>query len=208
MTEQAIPTKCKACSKVMSTPLVCDFCHAMNPQAASVTDYFTLLGVPRQFDLDANELRRRFFALSQHAHPDFHSGESTEVQQLSLQMSAAINDAYRTLCDAPSRAEYLLELLGGKSSANDKSVPDGFLATMMMMQEELADAKSAGNAAELKRLADVLSTQQEGLMNRVRTLFAEHQEAVACNAMRSDVLAEIRKQLNAVSYVRKLLSQV
>jgi hypothetical protein len=102
----------------------------------------------------------------------------------------------------------LLELLGGKCSAADKSVPDGFLGTMMMMQEEIADAKSAGNAAELARIRQVLQTQHDGLMKRIAKLFNDHQEAVACNAVVTNTLDEIRKNLNAVSFVKKLLSQV
>jgi molecular chaperone HscB len=205
MDNKAIPSKCAACDRAMSTPVVCDYCHAL--QAPGLTDYFTLLGVERRFDIDEAELHRRFLALNRHAHPDFHGGESPEVQALSLRVSAAINDAYRTLRDPAARAGYLLELLGGQSSAQDKSVPEGFLSTMMMMQEEIADARAAGDADELSRLAQVLQTQRDGLMRTIGGLFQEHQRSVACNAVAAGVLGEIRQQLNAVSYVRKLLSQ-
>ena len=205
--EQAVPSKCRQCSQPMSTPVVCDFCHAIDA-AALTTDYFQLLGLERRYDLDERELHRRFVALSRHAHPDFHAAESVEVQELSLRVSAAVNDAYRTLKDPAGRAAYLLELLGGKSSAEDKSVPEGFLGTMMMMQEEIADAKSRGDAREIERLRAVLTTQRDGLIRRIAGLFQEHQEGVACQAVRTDLLDEIRKQLNAVSYVRKLLSQL
>lgn len=205
--KQALPAKCKHCEKPMSTPVVCDFCSALNP-VPTMTDHFSLLGLPRQFDLDQEQLRDKFLALNRHAHPDFHGGESADVQGLSLRISSAVNDAYRVLRDDATRAAYLLELLGGKSSASDKSVPDGFLPTMMMMQEELADAKAAANTAELGRIRQVLQTQHDGLMKRIAKLFQDHQDAVACNAVVTDTLDEIRKQLNAVSYVRKLLSQV
>lgn len=206
-TRSAIPSKCDQCDKPMSTPLVCDYCHALDP-SATMTDHFTLLGLPQRFDLDEEELRRSYVALSRHAHPDFHTRDTDEVRQLHLNVSAAINDAYHTLKDPARRAAYLLECLGGKSSAEDKSVPDGFLPTMMMMQEELAEATQAADEAELKRLRDVLQTQHDGLMHRIAGLFGEHQEAVVCEAVRGDLLDEIRKQLNAVSYVKKLLSQV
>ena len=191
----------------MSTPLVCDFCHALNPAAAEV-DYFTMLGLPRRFDLDVDELRRKYLALSRHAHPDYHTEEDADVQRLHLHVSANVNDAYRTLLDPARRAAYLLEQLGGASSADDKSVPDGFLGTMMMMQEELEEVKSDGNAAELKRIGDVLHTQHDGLLRRIAGLFAEIDDAVGCEAIRKDLLGKLRKQLNAVSYVKKLVSQV
>jgi molecular chaperone HscB len=184
-TEQAVPAKCKRCDSPMSQPVVCDFCHSLNPPPAA-TDYFALLGVPRQFDLDGEELRRRFLALSRHAHPDFHAGETQEVQGLSLRISAAINDAYRTLADLAARAGYLLELLGGQSAVDDKSVPDAFLGTMMMMQEELADAKAARRQDELDRLRGVLQTQRDGLLRRIEGLFREHQDAIACQAVRAE----------------------
>ena len=50
--DQVTPVKCHHCEKPMSTPAVCDYCHTVGPDAA-VADHFTLLGLPRQFDLDA-----------------------------------------------------------------------------------------------------------------------------------------------------------
>jgi len=206
--ERVAPAKCTHCDKPMTTPLVCDYCHALFPKVAASSDYFTMLGVPRRFDLDEDVLHRKFLALNRHAHPDFHANDSPEVQQLSLSVASAVNDAYRTLKDPATRGAYLLELLGGKSSADDKSVPDGFLATMLMMQEELEDARGADDREELARLREVLRTQQAGLLRRIAGLFGQIESAAACEAVRSGLLNEIRKQLNAVSYVRKLLSLV
>ena len=202
--EGVAPAKCSRCERPMSTPVVCDFCHTLEPGAVG-TDYFSLMSLPRRFDLSAEEIRQRFLALNRHTHPDFHAAEPAEVQSLSLKMSAAVNDAYRVLADPASRGDYLLELLGGPSSAADKSVPEGFLGTMMMMQEEIADAAAGGHAEELARIGQVLRTQRDGLMRRIEGLFADYDQAVACNFTREDLLLEIRQQLNAVSYVRKLL---
>lgn len=203
--EQVLPSKCKLCERPMSFPVVCDFCHALDPSAVAA-DYFALLGLDRRFDLDSEQLHRNYLALNRHAHPDFHDNDNAEVRQLHLRVSANVNDAYRTLSDPAARAAYLLELLGGKSSADDKGVPEGFLGTMMMMQEEVEDAVAAEDDEEIQRLRTVLATQRDGLLRRIAGLFDEHQEALACEAIRNDLLDEIRGQLNAVSYVRKLLS--
>jgi molecular chaperone HscB len=200
---QTIPAKCQRCEKPLSDVTVCDYCHSLNPGAAAV-DYFTLLGLPQQFELDEDLLTTRFHALSRTVHPDTHGSQSADAQLLAVQLSAAVNDAYRTLKSPFLRAGYLLELLGGKSSAEDKSVPEGFLSTMMMMQEEVHDAQVAGDAAELARLRAVLKTQHDGLIRRIGGLFADLAGAASCQAVRNDLLGEIRRQLNAVSYVRKL----
>lgn len=204
--DQATPVKCSHCDKPMSTPAVCDYCHTVSPDAA-VADHFTLLDLPRRFDLDGDEIQRKFLALSRHAHPDFHADDTPEVQQLHLKVSAALNEAYRTLKDPAARAAYLLTLFGGKSSAEVKSVPDGFLGTMMMMQEELTDAIDADDRSEIARIAEVLKTQHDGLLRRIGVLYEQYQESVSCKAVVDDLLGELRQQLNAVSYVKKLLSQ-
>lgn len=203
---QAIPTKCQRCDKPLSDVTMCDFCHSLNPAAAGV-DYFTLLGLPPQFELDAEVLRERFLALSRTVHPDMHGGDAADAQGLAVQLAAAVNDAYRTLRSPDLRAAYLLELVGGKSSAQDKSVPEGFLGTIMMMQEEVHDAKAGGHAVELERLRGVLKTQHDGLIRRIAGLFCELAAGAACVAVRKDLQGEIRRQLNAVSYVAKLLEQ-
>jgi len=201
--EQTFPAKCAKCNKTISTPLVCDYCSAPQ-ELTGAEDYFAMLGMPRKFDLDVKALRRKFLALNRHAHPDYHTGDSPEVRRLSLRVSASINNAYRTLLDPAARAGYLLERLGGKSSANDKSVPVGFLETMMMMQEELHEAISQSDQRELARLTEVLKNQHDGLLAKIAKTFATFQQDLPCKAMREETLDELRKQVNAVAYVRKL----
>ena len=205
--ERALPAKCAHCSWELSTPFFCDYCETLNPNSG-VADHFHLFGLPRRYDIDEKSLHDSYIALSRHAHPDYHVEDAPEVQSLSMTVSSQVNQAFRTLSDPVRRAAYLLELLGGPSSADDKSVPEGFLETMMMMQEELQDARAAADEEALGRLGNVLRTQQDGLMKRVAGLYAELDEAVPCEATRQDLLHQLRKQLNAVAYVRKLLSQV
>ncbi|HHH76582.1 MAG TPA: Fe-S protein assembly co-chaperone HscB [Phycisphaerae bacterium] len=201
--EQTFPAKCSQCNKPISTPLVCDYCSAPQ-ELTGAEDYYEMLSMPRSFDMDLKELRRKFLSLNRHAHPDYHTADSPEVRSLSLRVSATINNAYRTLLDPAARAGYLLELLGGKSSANDKSVPDGFLETMMMMQEELHQAIEKSDERELARLGDVLKNQHDGLLAKIAETFATFQQDLPCKAMREESLDELRKQVNAVAYVRKL----
>jgi molecular chaperone HscB len=203
---QTLPTKCAQCDAVIEGTAVCDDCKSLNP-AATMMDHFSLLGLPRTYDLDPDELRRKYLALSRHAHPDYHVGESGEVQQLHMQVSAALNEAYRTLKDPASRASYLLERMGGPSLAEDKSVPEGFLETMMMMQEEVNEARQDGHEAELERLRGVLRDQRDGLIRRISDLFGQYQQALACQGVTRDLRDELRKKVNAVSYVTKLLAQ-
>lgn len=201
----ALPAKCVACSRPLCSAVVCDYCHTLHPVSAP-TDYFQLLGVPRHFDMQAEELRRRYLELSRHAHPDFFTGDSPESQSLALTVASSLNDAYRTLADPIERAEYLVELLGGQSSAADKSVPTGFLDEMMVLQEELHEARAAGDHRALDRKAEALRGRLAGMMAGVTGLFADFESQVGCEGTRLECLARIRRQLNAVSYVRRLVA--
>ena len=84
----------------------------------------------------------------------------------------------------------------------------GRVADGMHRAGDAGFAGFADQCSELARIRAVLQTQHDGLMRRIAQLFQDHQDAVACNALATDALDDIRKQLNAVSYVKKLLSQV
>jgi molecular chaperone HscB len=197
--------KCVACSRELHSAAVCDYCHTLNPVSAPA-EYFSLLGVPQRYDLDTDELRRRYLELSRHAHPDFFTANSPESQALALKVSSSLNDAYRTLSDPIERAEYLQELLGGKSSAADKSTPDGFLEEMMVLQEELTEAKHSGDHLALERHSATLHKRLCEMMARVAQLFADFEDQVGCEGIRLECLGRIRRLLNGVSYLRRLVS--
>lgn len=202
---QAVPAKCVACEREISAAVVCDYCHSLNPISAP-TDYFTLLGAPRKFDLDADELRRKYLELNRYAHPDFHTNDSPEVKDLSLTVASALNDAYRILSDPISRAAYLLELLGGKSSADDKSTPDGFLAEVATVQEELYEARAAGDDAKVNEMAATLAERLDAMVAELAEVFGGFGAQVGCEAIRQSEMVKIRRQLNAISYIRRLLT--
>ncbi len=199
----AVPAKCIACDREMHQAVVCDYCHALNP-VNGPTDYFTLLGVPRRYDQDADALRRRFLALNRHAHPDFHAGESPEVIELALNVSSAVNDAYRTLSDPVRRADYLLGLLGGPAGADDRSTPEGFLMEIADLQEQIGEARADGDAATLERMAADLKARYRAMLATLGDLFARFDTQLGCETLRQDELKRIRRHLNAISYIRKL----
>ena len=68
-------------------------------------NYLEVFGLPRRLAIDADELQRRFYALSRQHHPDFHQGATAEEQAKALESSALVNAAYRTLRDPIARIE-------------------------------------------------------------------------------------------------------
>ena len=182
----------------MNSPLFCGNCRTLHP--ATDLSHFELIGLPPRYDLDATELRRKYLHCSRDIHPDHHGGVP-EKADLSLRTSARLNEAYRILSDPLLRAEYLLELLGGKSSAEDKTVPQEVLAQTLLFREEIEEAQAASDHDALA----VLEPQVRAL----RDAAMESAVDLARRLPGSDELrVQLRQKLNAIKYYQKLLEQL
>jgi len=173
-------------------------------------NHFERLGLPGRFSVDAAELERSYLALSRGVHPDFHLTGADADRAASLEASALLNEAYTTLKDPFSRAEYLLTLEGGPTAAEFKQLPPGFLAEMLEARERVEMAR--GNPAEMAQLATEFETQFEGILKQVREGFARLASTEASEASNApeaaNLLTGIRGLLNAAKYVRGLLRDI
>jgi len=138
------PQRCRTCNHVLTSPAVCMDCHQLYDEAASA-DHFHLLGLSRRYEIDEAELERRFLELSRALHPDYFAAHGENVLMVSMQLTSKLNEAYRVLKDPLQRAGYLLELFGGPTAAADKSVPEGLLPEMMLLREQLEEARLRGD---------------------------------------------------------------
>src|SRR5689334_9428852 len=107
-------------------------------------DHFDRLGLPRRFAVDAAELERQYLARSRAVHPDYHAAGAAGDLEASLELSAAVNEAYNTLKDPFARAEYLLRLEGGPTAAEHGQMPPAFLAEMLDLREQVEAARGRG----------------------------------------------------------------
>lgn len=113
------------------------------------TDYFEVFGLPRKLGIDPEELQRRFYELSRRVHPDFFQTATPAEQAGSLERSALVNRAYRTLRDLVSRVEYLIQLEEGRETREGATgikpkAPADLLEEMLEVQEALQEAKARG----------------------------------------------------------------
>ena len=84
-------------------------------------DHFDRLGLPRRFSLNATDLEREYLAAQPSAASRFPSSRLPTEQAASVELSAALNEAYATLKDPFRRAEYLLKLDGGPRPRNRRT---------------------------------------------------------------------------------------
>ncbi len=169
-----------------------------------MTDAFRRLGLPRRFVLDAGELERAYLAHSRAVHPDYHLAGASADLGASLELSAAVNEAYNTLRDPFARAEHLLALEGGPSAAEQKQVPPAFLAEMLDLREQLETARAAGGG-RLDALAADFDRRATGFLNTVSALFGRYEASATNSPDRANLLKDVRASLNAAKYVRGLI---
>jgi len=195
------PARCVTCEMLQHAPLACHDCHQVLAHVQGA-DYFELFGLIPNYFIDADDLARKYLGISRNIHPDKFATAGDEMQSFALRMSAAVNKAHEVLRDPFLRAEYLLESAGGPSAAQDKSVPGDLLPQVMMLREEIEEAKSSGDSDTLARIRADVTAQKRDAESRVADLCRGIDRADA------GAKADLRQQLNALKYLNNLLMQL
>jgi molecular chaperone HscB len=193
-----VPKKCLACDAQLTSPIVCQGCHSLYPVPKEV-DYFDLLGLPRRYDIDLAELNERFVALSRHVHPDYFSQAAEPARQLSVRLSAELNDAVQLLRDPVLRADYLLETAGGQSAPQDRTVPTEVLSQTLLLREEIDDARTSHDPARLAELRQTVDLRRRELIERIGEL------APRVPTASDEDKVQLRRTINSVKYFANLL---
>ncbi|MEZ4401775.1 MAG: Fe-S protein assembly co-chaperone HscB [Kofleriaceae bacterium] len=166
----------------------------------STPDPFAVLGLEPRFDLERQALEERFRERSREVHPDRFVGAPAAARTQALISTRALNDAYQVLRHPQRRAEVLLAQHGVVIGDREVLEP-AFLAEILELREELADARVAGDLATVTRLAGVMRARQRALLDQVAAQFAR----VAAGA--TDALAAIKRDLITLRYVDRYLDE-
>jgi molecular chaperone HscB len=169
-----------------------------------MTDHFHRLGLPRRFVVDAGELERAYLARSRAVHPDYHLAGSAADLGASLELSAAVNEAYNTLRDPLARAEHLLALEGGPGASEQKQMPPEFLAEMLEAREEIEQAR-AGCPDDAAVLGASFEARFDAILTEAAGLFAKLERLPPDDPQRVNLRRQVRGLLNAARYVRGLI---
>lgn len=187
----------------------------MSLEPLSVTDsYFTLLGVP--VGVDDATLSARFKDLSRRYHPDRWATADAATQAAALDSSALVNDAFRTLRDPFTRAEYLLRRERGTrpdTAARDQKPPQELFARVLELQEALMEYQEAAmedDDATLARVRPDLEAAKtefeaayETLRGRLAELFARYDAGERDAAL--DGLGDV---VGTRGYLRRVLTNL
>ena len=152
-------------------------------------DFFTLLGLPRQFAVDQSALDSRFRELQREVHPDRFAAADDAARRASMMLATQINEAYQTLRSPLKRATYLLSLSGVDVGAeSNTAMSPEFLMLQMEWREQVADARAEKDLAALQSL-------ESGVREAIRTAYADL----------GQYLAHVSDSAVAVETVRQLM---
>jgi molecular chaperone HscB len=164
--------------------------------------FYEALGLEPKLSLDPDDLKKRFYERSRQWHPDRFSRASQEEQQRALDMTAQLNDAFRTLRDPVTRAEYFLKQQGLELS---KDAPPELLEEVFELNMALEELRSGDESAR-PQLAEAqerfLGMRAE--IDKELTRFFVKYDALPD----SPVLDEIRGALNRRRYIGNLVREV
>lgn len=185
-------------------------------------DFFAVFGLDRRMNLALADLEERFYTLSRKLHPDNFYRASKEEQESSLDQSARLNDAYRTLRDPVTRAEYLLSLEGQPVEKKGSGVPPELLEEVFELNEWLVEWRAAAPEpaqsahrnevrAQLLRAKANLEKRLETFLAELQTLFGRWDQALAAGGSQPDraaIIESMGKVLAKRKYLQHVVSEI
>ena len=142
----------------------------------SSMNHFELFNLPVALDIDLASLKSEFLKLQQQYHPD-----KAEDKDQALIKSSEINQAFKVLSHADSRAGYLLALKK-QDHHLDQSISDfEFLQSALEIREQLDDAASTDDLVSLKK---EVSQWIDGLVREFKIDYADEDWSEARDTVR------------------------
>jgi curved DNA-binding protein CbpA len=184
-----------------------------------VTDYFALLGEPRQPWLDEEELKSKFFTLSSSVHPDRAHALPEKEKQNAHERYIELNAAYHCLREPKERLRHLIELQTGRKPVQVQEVPGDMVEIFFRIGQACREADEL-----LKRKAIVTSPillveffeQGQPLTERLMKVsrdLAERQtrliaELKTINAESSQQIERLEQIQQTLSYLHRWMAQL
>jgi molecular chaperone HscB len=104
----------------------------------SAQDHFSLLGLPKTFNIAPQVLESAWKRVALAVHPDRFATRSAAEKRVAMQWSSQANEAYRILKHPMSRARYLCELSGiDLQTETNTAMSSDFLFRQMSWHEQL-----------------------------------------------------------------------
>ena len=174
-------------------------------------DYYEIFGLPRSLNLSGADLQERFYRLSRELHPDRFIRKPQAEQQRALDLSSALNDAYRTFKDPIKRAQYLLALEGFDiGEQRSKDVPPELLEEVFELNMALEEMRGGDDSVrpQLEQAERNFVGMLEETDEKLQALFEQYDAGRHDAGLSRDTLTQVRNALNRRKYIQNLVIEI
>ncbi|XP_050694095.1 iron-sulfur cluster co-chaperone protein HscB-like isoform X6 [Eriocheir sinensis] len=175
------PNQCWSCQSVIPTDTeFCLSCKSLQPLNKQ-RDYFTVLGIQKNFSIDTKALAKRFRMLQAQYHPDRYTLNPEREQQFAHDHSSAVNKAYQCLLHpVDMNLEFLMavmEMNEELAEAEDKDTIQAIRQRNMTILDSLlkeADAAFSSNDINTARVVVAKIKYYNSIYEKVKALERKH----------------------------------
>ncbi|CAG9460607.1 unnamed protein product [Pedinophyceae sp. YPF-701] len=174
----------------------CGRCNAVQPLHTE-HDYFKLMGIDEPcYDIDLAALEKAFKAAQFQLHPDRFGGASSAEQEVSADLSSALNEAYHVLKCPLLRAKHLLRLLQPDVDHDHDEEATTRDPELLMWAMELREAVEDASADELEKM-------REDTQARV-----DERVAAVSAAFKAGDLAQVQTEVVRLRYLKRAMHSI
>lgn len=131
--------RCWNCSSSLDfEDMFCQSCNSLN-RIDDCVSYFEIFGQPEKFNLNVQELSKKFKLLQTKLHPDKYSVKSERELDIATECSSVVNNAFKTIHHPLNRGIYMLERKGMALHEGEIAMESSFLMKIMQIHETLAE---------------------------------------------------------------------
>jgi len=165
-------------------------------------NYFELYDMPVSMKPDVQQVKQKFYELSRRYHPDFYTNAPDKEQADVLEKSSLVNKALKVLQQPDETIKYVLQLHGLLEEEEKYQLPGSFLAAMLDLNEQIAEAKMEDNAAALQQIQSTINDIQSNLYEPVQQIVEHYQEGVTTK----EELLQVKDYYYKKKYLTRILA--
>ena len=138
----------------------------------ALKNYFEMLNQPQTFAVDSLSLENAYQTLMARFHPDRFVNAPLVEKRVAEQVSVRINEAYQTIKNDLSRAQYLCSLKG-MNVHERRPMPPAVLMKQMDWHEMLEAALATGDTVRMYDLREEVTNERKTLLVQMQAAFDE-----------------------------------
>ena len=165
-------------------------------------NYFELYDMPVTMKPDVQQVKQKLYELSRRYHPDFYTNASDEEQAEVLEKSSLVNRAFKVFQQPDEIIKYVLQLHGSLEEEEKYQLPGSFLAEMLDLNEQIAEAKMEGDTAALQQVQSTIYDIQSELYEPVKQIVEHYQEGVTTK----EELLQVKDYYYKKKYLTRILA--